>query len=217
MRASSSSVLPAALLALSCARVQPLQAVDPNQSIDGAPNEAQAEVGGVTVHAAIGGWRGEPHTLEQKLTPVDVTVMNASNRIIRLGPEVFTLDTPGGPRRVLDQNEAAWLLRDLEESRHDRYAPRVGAAHGPTFPGFDSPGNPDAPWARSPPGAPVPQLSQWYETQPAAGTLAPGGKTSIMLFFGTPTRTLASATFRVDLVDDQGEPLGTVRLAFARE
>jgi hypothetical protein len=211
------SLLPAALLALSCAHVSPLQAVDPSQAVDGVPNEAHAEVAGVAVQAAIGSWRGEPRTLEQRLTPVDVTVLNGSNRVIRVGPEAFTLDTPNGPRRVLDQNEAAWQLRDLAESRHDRYGPRVGAAHGPTFPGYDSGTNPNAPWARSPPGAPVPPLSQWYETQSEAGTLPPGGKTSIMLFFGTPAHTLASATFRVDLVDDQGTQLGTVRLAFARD
>jgi len=218
MRATPHAVLPIALLAAACARVQPLQATDPRQAIDGIPNEAQAEVAGVTVRAAIGGWRGEPRTLEQSLTPVDVTVQNSSNHVIRVGPESFTLRTPGGPRRPLDQNEAAWVLNnDLVESRRDPIGPRIGAAHGPTFPGFDRPGDPNAPWARSAPGAPTPQLMQWYETQSPSGTLAPGAKTSIMLFFGTPTRTLASAVVEVDLVDEQGTALGTVRLPFARD
>lgn len=217
MRVSSSLLLPVALVAAACARVPPLQATDPGQAIEGAPNEAQAEVAGVTVHAIIGGWRGEPRTLEQQLTPVDVTLQNATNRTIRIGPEVFSLQTPSGPRRALAQNEAAWMLRDLAEHRQDRYGPRVGAVRGPTFPGYDSPGDPNAPWNRSPRGAPTPQLSQWYDSQSAAGTLGPGGKTSIMLFFGTPTRTLATATFQVELVDDQGAALGTVRLPFARD
>ncbi|HEY6004190.1 MAG TPA: hypothetical protein VIV57_15040 [Anaeromyxobacter sp.] len=217
MRAPSLYVLPAAVLAAACAQVQPLQAVDPAQVIPGAPNEAQAEVAGVTVHATIGGWRGEPKNLEMRLTPIDVTVQNSSNRTIRLGPEAFTLQTPSGARRALPQNEAAWLLRDMFERDKDRFGPRVGAVRGPTFPGYDSPDNPHAPWARSPPGSPIPALAHWYDTQPAAGTLGPGGTTSMMLFYGTPTRSLASATFEVELVDEQGTAIGTVRLPFARD
>jgi len=208
----------AAVLALvSCARVPPLQAAEPGQSIEGLPNEAQAEVAGVTVRAAIGGWRGRPKDLEQRLTPIDVTLHNVSGRTIRLGPEAFTLQTPGGPRRALDQGEAAVQLRDLTGFREARRGPRVGAVGGPTFPGYDSPSNPNAPWTRSPPGTPIPSASQYYDTQPTSGTLPNGKKTSILLYFGTPARTLSSATFEVALVDDKGESLGTVRLPFARD
>jgi hypothetical protein len=217
MRAPPLYVLLVAIVAAACAPVQPLQAVDPAQVVAGAPNEAQAELAGVTVHATIGGWRGEPKNLEMRLTPVDVTVQNSSNRTIRLGPEAFTLQTPSGARRAIPQNEAAWLLRDIFERDKDRFGPRIGAVRGPTFPGYDSPDNPNAPWARSPPGTPVPALARWYETQPAAGTLLPGTRASIMLFYGTPTRSLASATFEVELVDEQGTALGTVRLPFARD
>jgi hypothetical protein len=216
MRAPS-QVLAAALLAAGCAPVPQLQAVDPSQAIGGAPNEAQAEVAGVTVHATIGGWRGDPKNLEQRLTPVDVTVQNASDRTIRIGPEAFTLQTPSGPRRALPQNEATSLLYDPGDRRPDRFGPRVGAVRGPTFPGYDSPGDPNAPWIRAPRGAPTPQLSSWYATQSPAGTLPPGTKTSMMLFYGTPTRSLATATFEVELVDAQGTALGTVRLPFARD
>ena len=209
--------LPAFLLAAACASVPQLQAVDPAQAISGAPNEAQAEVAGVTVHATIGGWRGEPKNLEQRLTPVDVTLHNASTRTIRIGPEAFTLQTPSGARRAIPQNEAAWLLRDMMQPVSNRFAPRVGAVRGPAFPGYDSPDDPNAPWARSPPGSPVPELGRWYETQSPGGTLPPGGQTSMMLFYGTPTRTLASATFEVALVDAQGTEIGTVRLPFARD
>lgn len=217
MRAPYHHLLPAAILAAACAQVQPLQAVDPAQVITGAPNEAQAEVAGVTVHATIGGWRGEPKNLEMRLTPVDVTVQNSSTRTIRVGPEAFTLQTPSGARRAVTQSEAAWLLRDIFQTPRDRFGPRVGAVRGPTFPGYDSPDNPNAPWARPPPGTPIPALARWYETQSPGGTLLPGATTSIMLFYGTPTRSLASATFEVELVDDQGLALGTVRLPFARD
>lgn len=218
MRVLSLAAIPAAAFLLSCARVAPLQAVDPTQAIEGLENEAQAEVAGVTVRAQLGGWRGRPLDLEQRLTPVDVTLHNVSGRTIRIGPEAFVLQTPSGARRVLDQAEIAWQLRQGEHARDHRGRPRVGAVGGATFPGYDSGTNPYAPWARSPPGSPVPAASQFYDMQSPAGTLLSGAKTSILLFFGTPVRSLTAATFEVDLVDDAtGEQLGTVRLPFARD
>jgi hypothetical protein len=217
MRAASLLVLLAGSLVAACAGAKPLQAIDPGQAISGAPNEAQAEVAGVTVRAMLGGWHGNPKTLEQRLTPVDVTVHNGSRSVIRLGPEAFTLDTPNGPQRVLTQDEAAFALRDLGEARRPRYGPRIGAVGGPSFPGYDSPSDPRSPLSRSPPGAPEPALSQWYDNQSMSGTLAPGQTTSVMLFFGTPARTLGRATFGVALVDEQGTQLGVVQMPFSRE
>lgn len=219
MRVGIPSALPLALLAAACARVPPLQASGPGQAVDGAPNEAQAEVAGVAVRAALGGWRGRPQNLEQRLTPVDVTLHNMSGKVIRVGPEAFTLQTPQGPRRALDQEAISSELVFLAGPRLGAppQGPRVGAVGGQTFPGYDTPGNPHAPWSRSPPNTPVPQLSQWYESQPLSGTLANGAQTSILLFFATPARTLAEATFQVELVDEEGTPLGTVRMPFARD
>jgi hypothetical protein len=220
MRAASPSVLLvllAAGLSAACAGSRPLQAIDPGQAISSAPNEAQAEVAGVTVRAMLGGWRGNPKTLEQRLTPVDVTVHNGTRSVIRLGPEAFTLETPSGRQHVLTQDEAAFALADLGERRQPRFGPRVGAVGGPAFPGYDAPGDPWAPTNRPPAGAPVPELSKWYDAQPASGTLGPGQTTSVMLFFGTPARSLARATFDVKLVDDQGAELGEVKMPFARE
>lgn len=219
MRVVFSPAIPAALLLVSCARVAPLQAVDPNQAIEGLANEAQAEVAGVTVRAQIGGWRGRPKDLEQRLTPVDVTLHNLSRRTVRIGPEAFALQTPSGTRRALDQPEVAWQLQELVGPKE--YGPgsrrRVGAVGGPTFPGYDSPTNPYSPFARSPPGAPTPAASQFYDMQTPAGTLPHGAKTSILLFFGAAARTLSTATFEVALVDENGTSLGTVRMPFARD
>jgi hypothetical protein len=217
MRAASLPLIPLAVIAAACAGAQPLQAIDPAQAIGGAPNEAQAEVAGVTVRAAVGGWHGNPKTLEQRLTPVDVTLHNASRTTIRVGPEAFTLQTPNGPQRVLTQGEAATALRDLGERRQARYGPRIGAVGGPAFPGYDAPGDPRSPFSRSPLGAPEPELSQWYDNQSMSGTLAPGQTTSVMLFFGTPARTLGRATFEVQLVDDQGARIATVQMPFGRD
>jgi hypothetical protein len=219
MRVPSVPALSAALSLLACARVAPLQAVDPTQAIEGVGNEAQAEVAGVTARVQIGGWRGRPQDLEQRLTPVDVTLHNLSGHTVRIGPEAFVLQTPSGTRRALDQAEVAWQLRQGSGPRDHRVGgPRVGAVGGPTFPGYDSGTNPYAPWARSPPGSPVPAASQFYDMQSPAGTLANGAKTSILLFFGTPVRSLLSATFEIELVDDEsGAQLGTLRLPFARD
>ncbi len=120
MRAASLLVVAAAALATACAGAKPLQAIDPAQAISSAPNEAQAEVNGITVRAMLGGWHGDPKTLEQRLTPVDVTVHNGTRSVLRLGPEAFTLETPTGPQRVLTQDEAVFALRDLGERRRPR-------------------------------------------------------------------------------------------------
>lgn len=217
MRVEFRSALPVALVAAACARVPPLQAAGAGQAVDGAPNEAQTEVAGVAVRAAVGGWRGRPHNLEQRLTPVDVTLHNTSGRPIRIGPEAFTLRTPAGPQRALDQDAISNELLFLSGPAAPAQAPRVGAVGGQTFPGYDAPGNPHAPWSRSPRNAPVPRLSQWYEMQSLSGTLASGAQTSILLFFGTPACTLAEATFEIELVDEEGAALGTVQMPFARD
>jgi hypothetical protein len=207
----------AALALAACARVGPLQATDPDQAIDAGANEAQTDLAGVTVHAAIGGWKGRPKDLEQRLTPVDVTVRNTSGRTLRLGPEAFTLRTPSGANRALDQGEVAVALRDVADSYPGYRGPRVGAVGGPAFPGYDTPGDPYGPGSRSPGRVPLPPPSQVYRTQPMSGTLANGATTSILLFFGTPARTISTATFEVDLVDESGQRLGTAKMPFGRE
>lgn len=218
MRVELLAAFPAALAFAACARVPPLQAAGAGQGVDGAPNEAHVEVAGVAVHAAVGGWRGRPRDLEQRLTPVDVTLHNTSGRVLRIGPEAFTLRTPHGARRALDQVSMAYALAELSGPRTAaRDGPRVGAVGGPAFPGYDTPGNPHAPWTRSPRNAPVPPSSQWYETQSLSGTLPNGAQTSILLFFGTPARSLSEATFEVELVDEEGTALGTVEMPFARD
>lgn len=189
-----------------------LGAADPAQAVEGAPNAARAEADRVVVRAALGGWRGQPRDLELRLTPVDVAIANGLDRPLRIGPEAFTLVTASGTRlRVLTMDEVSAALRDLAGFR-PRPAPRAGAVGGPTFPGYDSP----SPVRRAPANAPVPPAGQWYDAQLPSGTLEAGGGTSLLLFFDTPARSIASATFEVQLVDAAGAAVATARLPFAR-
>lgn len=206
----------AVLAACSGGGARRLRPADPAQAVEGAPGAARAEVDRVIVRATLGGWRGQPRDLELRLTPVDVTIANGLDRAIRVGPEAFRLVTSSGSAlRVLARDEVASALRDLAGFR-PRPAPRAGAVGGPTFPGYDGAADPHGPGPASP-GAPVPPPGQWYGTQPPSGTLAPGSRTSLLLYFDTPARSLAAATLEVEIVDAGGAAIGTARLPFARE
>lgn len=196
------------------ARVAPLRAADPAQATPGPENEAQAELAGVAVRVALGGWRGEPRDLEQRLTPVDVTVLNASGRTLRLGPEAFTLARGETRHRVMREGEVSRALAELV-GPHRSAAPRVGAVRGPTFPGHDSP-DPYGPGSGAPRGAPVPPPAQWYASQLPSGMLESGRQTSVLLFFDVATRTLSQAVVEIELVAQDGQALGVIRLPFDR-
>jgi hypothetical protein len=147
---------------------------------------------------------------------VDVTLANGGARAIRVGPEAFRLVTStGAALRVMTQDEVSAALRGLSGFR-PRPAPQTGAVGGPTFPGYD-PADPYGPRSGAPSNAPVPPPGAWYPSQLPSGTLASGRQTSMLLFFDTSARSLAGATFVVEVVDDAGTPVGTARLAFARE
>jgi hypothetical protein len=191
----------------------PLQPADPAQAVDGAPGEATAEVAGVRMRAEVGSWRGRPPDLEQRLTPVDAVVENASGRPIRLGPEAFALLVDGRRLRVLDRREVSRALADLAGFRRPPPA-RIGAVGGPTFPGYDSPGDPTGPGSRQ--GTPVPPADEWYASQLPSGTLASGERTAVLLFFDTPARGLRRATFALDVVAADGTPVGTIRIPYDR-
>ncbi len=192
-----------------------LRPVDPGQAVQGQPSEALVAIGPVAFRVAIGGWRGQPANLEQRLTPVDVVVANGGDRPVDIGPGTFRLETStGATLAVLTADQVSASLRDLPGYR-PMPAPLVGAVGGPTFPGWGAPG-PYAPGA-GPPRFPVPPPDQWYATQPASGTLGPGQQTALLLFFETPGATLAGGALDVRLTDAHGTPIGAARIPFARE
>jgi hypothetical protein len=201
----------AAMSACAGSRSQgPLQPVDPAQAVGVAPGEAAAEVAGVAVRLEVGSWRGRPPDLEMRLTPVDVVVQNGSGRSIRVGPEAFALHVGGKRLRVLDRGEVNRAIAGLTGFRRRPAAPRIGAVGGPTFPGYDTPG----PGSRR--NDPIPPPDQWYPTQLPSGTLASGEQTAVLLFFDTPARSLQQATFELDVVAEDGTPLGTIRVPYER-
>lgn len=211
-----------ALLALAaaagCGAGGPMRAADPAQAIEDEATEAQGEVGGVAVRASLGGWRGDPRDLEHELTPVDVTARNAAGRPIRLGPEAFSLVVDGARMRVLTQQEVSRAVSQLAAPRRRPRPPRTatGAVGGSTFPGYDG-SDPWGPRASAPANAPVPPLGSRYPSQLASGTLRGGASTSVLLFFDVPARTLRTASLEVDVVAEDGERIGTIRLPFERE
>jgi hypothetical protein len=193
----------------------PLEPQDPSQAAGGAPGAAAAEVAGVQTQVEVGHWRGRPPDLEQRLTPVDVVVQNASGRPVRLGPESFALVVGDRRLRALDRREVNRALADLTGFRRPP-PPRAGtgAVGGPTFPGYDAPGDPNGPGSRQ--ATPVPPAGQWYASQLPSGTLANGARTAVLLFFDAPARGLTRATFELDVVADDGTRLGTIRIPYGR-
>ncbi len=217
---SRSSLLAAAAVALgACGGGAPasrLHAANPAQSVgEGPAAEAQAELGGVVVLVALGGWRGQPRDLEQRLTPADVTVQNRSGRGLSLGPEEFSLLVGSSRYRVLDSLEVTRALQDLSGFR--RPPPPVAGARGTgAFPGYSAPppGDPSIGMRR---GQPVPSLEQWYVPQLPSGLLENGRTTSFLLFFGVPLRTLKDVTFEAAPMDEKGEKLGVLDVQFTRD
>jgi hypothetical protein len=216
-----SAVPAAALLALAgaagCGAPRALRAADPGQALDGAPNEAQAELDRVVVRVALGRWRGQPRDLEQRLTPVDVIVRNESGRTIRLGPEAFGLVEGGKRLPPMRETEVSRAMAELHGLRSARSPPpRSGAVGGPTFPGYDDP-QPYGPGSGSPAGSPVPPPESWYGSQKISATLPSGKATGLLLFFDAPARTLQDVVFEIELDDTEGASLGTIRIPFERE
>src|SRR5512147_2195068 len=108
------ALLAATLLSTGCLVHHRYGPLAPEQAVAGDPFAAQAESHGVRVLARAGDWQGWPENLEERLTPVGVTVENRSGKALRLRPEGFELLDPGGFRhRALAtpelQRELAWL------------------------------------------------------------------------------------------------------------
>ncbi len=222
MRGPSSRAAPRAALAFAAAIASAcaggsggsLQAANPAQAVGGAPGEAQAELSGVTVQVLIGGWRGQPRDLEQRLTPVDVTIRDLSGKALVLGPEQFTLVSGSTRYTVLDSIGAERALRDLAGFRRAP-PPSTGTRGTGSFPGYSGP-PPTDPTIGMQPGQPVAAVGQWYAPQLISGQLENGRQTSFLLFFDVPARTLGDTTFEVVLRDDKGESLGVLQIPFSR-
>jgi hypothetical protein len=217
----------ASLFALTaCVTVAPpLRPADPSQVVAGEPLQAVAEASGVRLQIRAGGWRGWPDDLEDRLTPVEVAVENDSGRALKIEPGLFGLILPNGFRHAGMEPEAVRVaLRDQYRSR--AYVAFYAGWYGVyPWPGYYAPWRRRhypyvwwGPWAWGvaapvvavpPPAGPEPRPSP-------EGTLASGGRVSLLVFFDVPARSLASGTFEALLEDTAGESLGRVRIPLTR-
>ncbi len=201
------SLISAALLAGGCVAHYRYQALPPAQALSGDPFAAQTEVAGVRVTARAGDWRGWPDTLEERLTPVGVTVENHSGKALRINPASFELVDAGGFRHP--------ALAPLELQREFAY---LGGWRWYGWSGawFD-------PWGWPSYGPYPGTWGGWWYVQPtppqqAEGTLEDGGRLLTWLFFPVPTGALPRFELLVELVDGAtGKGFGEVRIPFLRE
>ncbi len=198
--------LAAALAPLACAGTRgsgPLRPADEAQAAQGEPLAGHVDAAGVSIVARIGSWRGWPRDLEQRVTPVALTVMNHTARTVRIAPETFSLAVGRSRYTPMSQVEVSRAISDLAGFRSRR-------------PPFQPPGTPGFDPFTSPRNVPVPGSGDWQGAFDVSGTLSPGERLQTVLYFDTPAVSLREASLEASVVDDSGAKLADVRLPFAR-
>jgi hypothetical protein len=217
-----STIAVAASLALACSHATAFRPALAEQSVPQHPGTASGEAAGVRLATRAGGWDGWPGNLEDRLTPVEVTVENRSGRTLRIRPEEFRLIAPNGFRYTAmspaDVGQAvAALVRD-------RYGPAWSAGFyaGPPWAwgwqrwGWPWYGFAAYPYAYGP--WPPYWLSGELPQPGPQGALQDGGQITVRLFFPLPARTLPRFELTADLVDDTtGDRFDAIRVQFMRE
>lgn len=189
----------------------------PAEAVEGQPEVATAEAAGVRLTVHAGDWRGAPEDIEDRATPVEVYVENESGHAVAIGPERFSLLAQNGfLYRALDSGAVHRLFAQLRRpvavyyGLYDAYPwPGFWRPYPYGFypyTGFDVWGPPV--YVEEGPPAPPPQPH---------GVLNSGGYVSVLLFFPVPAPSLATLELVMDVVDDKGARLGTVRVPMTRE
>jgi hypothetical protein len=220
------AIASAALLAIACAHPAAFGPALPEQSVPGHPGVATGEAAGARITARAGGWNGWPENLQDRLTPVQVTIENRSGRALRIRPEEFGLVAPNGFRYAA--MSPAEVRHAVAELAHDYYGAAWSAGfywgpawtwgwYGPPWPwygpwfGIDVYPYAYGPWPRYPPSSDLPQPGP-------QGTLHDGGQVTAQLFFPVPAQNLPQLELVANLVDDAtGERFGTIRIPFLRQ
>lgn len=214
-------LLSAALLPAACAHLPPLTAIDPGQAIAHDRRSATAEVGQVRVTVRPDEWRGWPEDLDDYATPVEVIVENGSQKEISIRHTLFTLLGPDGFRYdALGPAEVRRLIGNAFRTRGYWY---YGAYGVYPWPGLYLPwpqyypylwwGDP---WWGDPWFGPAPLPPRPTALPTPSGTLTPGGKVSVLVFFPIPAPRVTSCTVQAEIVASDGSPVGTLKLPFER-
>jgi hypothetical protein len=214
--------LSALLLSAACVTLPPLAPSLPSQLVEADPRSASAEVASVRITAHPDDWAGYPSELDERVTPIELFIENGSAKELEVRHTLFALELPTGFRyAALGPAELRQILRSASDYGAGGYW-YYGAFGVYPWPGMYLPrrhyypylwwGDPwfggyllPPPPTLVPPVAPTP-----------SGTLAPGGKVSVLVFFPIPAKELRAFTFEARILASDGTALGTLQLPFGR-
>ncbi len=207
----------------SCATLPPLHVSDPAQAVRGDHEVGGTEAAGLKLIVRAGGWRGWPADLQDRLTPIELSLQNQGGTPLRIQPALFEIDLPSGRRySALAPGDLARVLRSYSRPEDstlalnsgwndlDRGAQSRGASRGYypyAWPGLRGP-------------APITRETRFLGPDPRPspeGVLEPGDQATVVLFFDVPADKVQGFIFQAQVESEAGERLGTGRVAFARQ
>jgi hypothetical protein len=197
----------------SCAHGRLVPADDADRLPD-APGAAVAVAGGVRIVANLSDARGLGRELPAGLTPIEIRVVNHSDRPVTILYERFTLEAPKGRRyRVVPAiplDHASLLagmgpVRPVFATSRFQVAPRYHDIY-PQLEAWPTPLSRDASFSRD-------AGERWTGQAPARevcrmelpeGVLGPEGEITGYLYFEDPTRSEKALVLDAELLADQG-------------
>ncbi len=212
-------VTAALLLLAACATVPPLRPADPAQAVPNQRSAATAFANGVRIVVRPEAWQGYHDDLDEHFLPVEIAIQNGSGRPLEVRPAAFSVLAPNGFR--YEALSTADVRRALAPYRASPYA------YGYTFYALEPWSGPFYPWYRGGAWGWGPAL--WYGARPygyglaglpssalAQGTLEPGGRMAVLVFFPVPAVKLRSVVLEANLVDAAGEKVAQLSVPFVR-
>lgn len=208
-------------LLAACATVPPLRPADPAQAVPHDREAAAATADGVRLVVRPASWNGATR-IDEYLTPVDVEIQNGSGRPLKVNPASFSLLAPNGFRyAALSGNAVRQALGPYRGAMVGGYGYVVRPWGWGPYAGWAGPWGgwwgygfgPGAWWAG------VPYDSGFVGAPSRAfvnGTLDPGGRARILVFFPVPATSLTALEVGVNLADPSGQLVASLRVPFAR-